>query len=41
MNGRWKGVLSAAELALYEQKAAQVLTPDCKAWLEQGRVALK
>jgi aryl sulfotransferase len=36
-NGRWKDVLSAEELALYEQKAAQVLTPDCRAWLEQGR----
>lgn len=33
-NGRWKDVLSAEELALYEQKAAQVLTPDCRAWLE-------
>ena len=25
---------------MYEAKAAQVLTPDCRAWLEQGRVAL-
>ncbi|MEZ4731571.1 MAG: sulfotransferase domain-containing protein [Caldilineaceae bacterium] len=40
-NGRWKDVLSAAELALYEEKAAQVLTPDCRAWLEQGHVALR
>jgi len=39
-NGRWKDILSAEELALYEQKAAQVLTPDCRAWLEQGRRAL-
>ncbi|MEZ4713745.1 MAG: sulfotransferase domain-containing protein [Caldilineaceae bacterium] len=39
-NGRWKDVLSAEDLALYEAKAAQVLTPDCRAWLEQGRVAL-
>ena len=39
-NGRWKDVLSAEELALYEEKAAQVLTPDCRAWLEQGRKAL-
>jgi aryl sulfotransferase len=36
-NGRWKDVLSAEELALYDAKAAQVLTPDCRAWLEQGR----
>ena len=40
-NGRWRDVLSAAELALYEEKAAQVLTPDCRAWLEQGRMALR
>jgi aryl sulfotransferase len=39
-NGRWKDVLSAQELALYDAKAAQVLTPDCRAWLEQGWVAL-
>lgn len=39
-NGRWRDVLSADELRLYEQKAAAVLTPDCRAWLEQGRVAL-
>ena len=35
-NGRWKDVLSAEELALYEEKVAQVLTPECRAWLEQG-----
>ncbi len=39
-NGRWKEVLSAEELELYEEKVTQVLTPDCRAWLEQGRVAL-
>jgi aryl sulfotransferase len=36
-NGRWKEALSAEELALYEEKAATVLTPDCRVWLEQGR----
>jgi aryl sulfotransferase len=40
-NGRWKDVLSAEELALYEEKAAQVLTPACQAWLERGRSALE
>lgn len=40
-NGRWKEVLSAEEVALYEEKAGQLLTPECRAWLEQGRVALK
>jgi aryl sulfotransferase len=39
-NGRWQEVLTAEELALYEQAAAKLLTPDCRAWLEQGRVAL-
>jgi len=38
-NGRWQTVLSAAEVALYEETAARVLTPDCRAWLEQGRAA--
>lgn len=40
-NGRWQGVLSDEELALYDQKAARVLTPDCRAWLEQGRLAFE
>jgi aryl sulfotransferase len=39
-NGRWKQVLSSEELALYEKTAARVLTPECRHWLEQGRVAL-
>ena len=38
-NGRWREVLSAAELALYEEKAVGMLTPECRTWLEQGRVA--
>ena len=33
-NGRWKEVLSAEEVALYEQKVAKVLRPECRAWLE-------
>ena len=41
INGRWRDLLSADELRLYEEKAAQVLTPDCRAWLEQGRVAFR
>ena len=39
-NGRWQGVLTEEELAMYEDKAAKVLTPDCRAWLEQGHIAL-
>ena len=37
-NGRWKDVLSADEVALYEEAAARELTPECRAWLEQGGV---
>ena len=39
-NGRWKEVLSAEQLAMYDHTAAKVLTPDCRAWLEQGRSAV-
>lgn len=39
-NGRWRDVLSAEEVALYEAKVSQLLTPDCRAWLEQGWAAL-
>ncbi len=39
-NGRWKDVLTQDELALYAEAVTRVLTPDCAAWLEQGRVAL-
>lgn len=35
-NGRWKHLFSAEELTLYDEKAAKVLTQDCRAWLEQG-----
>ena len=38
-HGRWQDMLSTEELALYEEKAAQVFTPGCQAWLEQGRKA--
>jgi aryl sulfotransferase len=40
-NGRWRGVLTAEEVAMYEETAARVLTPDCRAWLEQGRIGLE
>jgi aryl sulfotransferase len=39
-NGRWKNVLTNEELAMYEDTASKVLTPDCRAWLEQGIVAM-
>lgn len=39
-NGRWRDVLTNDDLALYEQTASTVLTPDCRLWLEKGRIAL-
>jgi aryl sulfotransferase len=38
-NGLWRDLLSAEEVQMYQEKAAQVLTPDCRVWLDQGRVA--
>lgn len=40
-NGRWQGVLTDEQLAMYEEKAARVLTPECRAWLEQGRTVFE
>ncbi len=39
-NERWKDVFTEEELNLYDQTASKVLTPECRAWLEQGRTAL-
>lgn len=36
-NGRWRDTLTDEELAMYEATAAKILTPECRAWLEQGR----
>ena len=38
-NGRWRDVLTPAELELYEAAKARCLTPDCAAYLERGRAA--
>jgi aryl sulfotransferase len=35
-NGRWRDVLTDADLELYEQAKRRVLTPDCARWLEEG-----
>lgn len=35
-NGRWRGLLTAEDLELYEQAKTRVLEPDCARWLEQG-----
>jgi aryl sulfotransferase len=34
-NGRWKMVLSAADLRLYDAAATRELSPDTRAWLER------
>lgn len=39
-NGRWRDVLTDEDLALYEEACARVLTPECRAWLEEGRRAV-
>jgi aryl sulfotransferase len=36
-NGRWREVLAPEEVALYDEKAAEALTPECRAWLEGGK----
>jgi aryl sulfotransferase len=38
-NGRWRDVLTPAELDLYEAATARCLPPDCAAYLEHGRAA--
>jgi aryl sulfotransferase len=40
-NGRWREVLSDEELALYDAACERTLAPECRAWLEQGRRALR
>jgi aryl sulfotransferase len=38
-NGRWRDVLTPAEVAEYERVVATTLSPDAAAWLEHGRAA--
>lgn len=35
-NGRWRGVLSEAQLAVYRQRVAEQLSGPCARWLEHG-----
>jgi aryl sulfotransferase len=35
-NGRWKDVLTAEELAMYDAAMKKTLSPDCAMWLEEG-----
>lgn len=38
-NGRWQGVLTEDDLALYEAKVTEKFTPGLRAWVEGGRAA--
>ncbi len=38
VNGRWQGVLPAADSAAYEAKARAELGADCAAWMKTGRL---
>ena len=35
-NGRWRDILDADDLKLYEAAVARALSPDCAHWLEHG-----
>jgi aryl sulfotransferase len=35
-NGRWRDVLTAAEVTAYERRAAECLPPAARAWLDRG-----
>jgi len=35
-NGRWRGVLTADDLTLYDAAKRRILEPGCAAWLESG-----
>jgi aryl sulfotransferase len=37
-NGRWRGVFSDEELALYDAACERALSPACRKWLEQGGI---
>jgi aryl sulfotransferase len=37
-NGRWQGVVSEEDLALYDAKLSAILSPACVQWVSQGRL---
>ena len=37
-NGRWRSVLTASDLEMYDAAVAREVTPDCHRWLERGRL---
>jgi len=38
MNGRWRDVLTAADLERYEAAFRRKVSPACADWLEHGRL---
>jgi aryl sulfotransferase len=40
-NGRWRGVLGDAELALYAEATKRTLSPECARWLESGKASAR
>jgi aryl sulfotransferase len=36
-NGRWRGVVSEDDLALYDAKVKSMLAPECARWVAEGR----
>jgi aryl sulfotransferase len=38
-NGRWRDILTPADIARYESEAARNLTPECAHWLATGEMA--
>jgi aryl sulfotransferase len=38
-NGRWKGVLSEAQLKKYDETVKVKWTPECAAWFEKGKAS--
>lgn len=40
-NGRWRDVLSKAEIARYERMASESLTPECARWLATGEIVIE
>ncbi|MEX2130244.1 MAG: sulfotransferase domain-containing protein [Pseudohongiellaceae bacterium] len=38
VNGRWRGVLDPADLALYDERVKQEFSPELARWLEFGRL---
>lgn len=35
-NGRWRDVMTAAQLTQYDKRVSELLEPDCARWLERG-----